>query len=115
MSLSMQSRRGLFFGVLLTLALVAMLAVPFVAFAAEAAPEGGATSSDADAYKYMAAAIAMAFSALSAGYAQAKIGAAAAGTLAENSDSAAILLVLQALPEIIVLLGFVSALIIVGG
>jgi len=115
MSLSMQSRRGLFFGVILTLALVAMLALPFTAFAAEAEPEVAGEPSMVDAYKYIAAAIAMGFSALSAGYAQAKIGAAAAGTLAENSDSAAILLVLQALPEIIVLLGFVSALIIVGG
>ncbi|MBK5211537.1 MAG: ATPase [Coriobacteriia bacterium] len=64
--------------------------------------------------KYFSAAIAMGASALGAAYAQAKIGSAAAGTLAENPDAGAMLLVLQALPEIIVLLGFVSALIIVG-
>ena len=115
MSLSKQSRRGLFLWVLLALALVAMLAVPLSAFAAEVEPEAAAEPSMVDAYKYIAAAIAMAVSALSAGYAQAKIGAAAAGTLAESTDAAAMLLVLQALPEIIVLLGFVSALIIVGG
>ena len=62
--------------------------------------------------KYMGAAMAMAASALGAAYAQAKIGSAAAGTLAENPEAGAMLIVLQALPEIIVLLGFVSALII---
>ena len=115
MSLTTLSRKGTLLGVLLIVALVAMLAIPFVAFAAEAAPEAESAASMVDAYKYIAAAIAMAVSALSAGYAQAKIGAAAAGTLAESTDAAAMLLVLQALPEIIVLLGFVSALIIVGG
>ena len=64
--------------------------------------------------KYIGAAIAMAASALGAAYAQAKIGSAAAGTLAENPDAGTMLIVLQALPEIIVLLGFVSALIISG-
>lgn len=62
--------------------------------------------------KYIGAAIAMGASALGAAYAQGKIGSAAAGTLAENPDVGTMLIVLQALPEIIVLLGFVSALII---
>lgn len=64
--------------------------------------------------KYIAAAIAMGASALGAAYAQAKIGSAAAGTLAEKPEAGTMLIVLQALPEIIVLLGFVSALIISG-
>ncbi|MCL2654988.1 MAG: ATPase [Coriobacteriia bacterium] len=64
--------------------------------------------------KYISAAGAMAVSAAIAGYAQARIGAAAAGTIAEKPEAATMLIVLQALPEIIVLLGFVSALIISG-
>ncbi|MCE5191405.1 MAG: ATPase [Actinomycetia bacterium] len=51
----------------------------------------------------------MSVSALSAGYAQAKIGSAGAGTLAERPEAATYIIVLQALPEIIVLLGFVIA------
>ncbi|MBF4509600.1 MAG: ATPase [Aeromicrobium sp.] len=51
----------------------------------------------------------MCVAAISAGYAQAKIGAAGAGTLAERPEAGTNLIVLQALPEIIVLLGFVIA------
>ncbi|MDO8949042.1 MAG: ATPase [Actinomycetota bacterium] len=51
----------------------------------------------------------MSVSAMSAGYAQAKIGAAGAGTLAERPEAGTNIIVLQALPEIIVLLGFVIA------
>ncbi|MDP2181252.1 MAG: ATPase [Actinomycetota bacterium] len=59
--------------------------------------------------------MAMGLSALGAGYAQAKIGSAGAGTLAERPEVAIWIITLQALPEIIVLLGFVSAIMISGG
>jgi V/A-type H+-transporting ATPase subunit K len=59
--------------------------------------------------KAASAAVAMSVSAMSAGYAQAKIGAAGAGTLAERPEAGTNIIVLQALPEIIVLLGFVIA------
>jgi len=64
--------------------------------------------------KAMAAGLAMGLSALAAGYAQAKIGAAGAGTLAERPEVSIWIITLQALPEIIVLLGFVSAIMING-
>lgn len=92
--------------------ILAVLVLPVAAFAEEAV--GGENDRMVLMTKYIAAASAMAISALGAAYAQAKIGAAAAGTLAENTDAATMLIVLQALPEIIVLLGFVSALIISG-
>jgi len=57
----------------------------------------------------------MAVSAISAAYAQAKIGSAAAGTLAERPEAATYLIVLEALPEIIVLMGFVIAFMINNG
>lgn len=59
--------------------------------------------------KAIAAGAAMSVSALSAGYAQSRIGAAGAGTLAERPEAGTTLIVLQALPEIIALLGFVIA------
>ncbi|MBA4371166.1 MAG: ATPase [Coriobacteriaceae bacterium] len=62
----------------------------------------------------MAAGLAMGLSALGAGYAQAKIGSAGAGTLAERPEAAIWIITLQALPEVIVLLGFVSAIMISG-
>lgn len=91
-----------------------IVASPLLAFAAEPATEAPAGDSTVQAAKYIGAAIAMGASALGAAYAQGKIGSAAAGTLAENPDAGTMLIVLQALPEIIVLLGFVSALIISG-
>jgi V/A-type H+/Na+-transporting ATPase subunit K len=64
--------------------------------------------------KAMASGLAMSVSALAAGYAQAKIGSAGAGTLAERPEVSIWVITLQALPEVIVLLGFVSAIMISG-
>ncbi|MBU4556203.1 MAG: ATPase [Actinobacteria bacterium] len=86
--------------------------VPAIALAAEgaAAPADWQTNVG----KAMAAGLAMGLSALGAGYAQAKIGSAGAGTLAERPEVAIWIITLQALPEVIVLLGFVSAIMING-
>ena len=78
------------------------------------APEGGgATVADLDpavgVAKFAAAGASMCIAAMSAAYAQSKIGAAGAGTLAERPEAGTTLIVLMALPEIIVLLGFVIA------
>ena len=95
------------FGVFLT-----VLAMPAIAFA-QAAPVA-ADAWQLGAAKALAAGLAMAVSALAAAYAQAKIGSAAAGTLAERPEVAIWVITLQALPEVIVLLGFVSAIMIKG-
>ena len=91
---------------------VAALAIPALAFGAEvtatAVPWQQAAASS------LAAGLAMGLSALGAAYAQAKIGSAAAGTLAERPEVAIWVITLQALPEVIVLLGFVSAIMIKG-
>lgn len=97
------------------LALVVFLMVvmlPAIAFAAEGATAPVAWQESAAAA--LAAGLAMGLSALGAAYAQAKIGSAAAGTLAERPEVAIWVIVLQALPEVIVLLGFVSAIMIKG-
>jgi V/A-type H+/Na+-transporting ATPase subunit K len=94
--------RVMFGGVLL-----AAMMLPAVAFAADATPVAEAWQLGVG--KAIAAGLAMGLAALGAGYAQAKIGSAGAGTLAERPEAATMVIVLQALPEVIVLLGFVIA------
>lgn len=92
--------------------LVAMFLVPAMAFAQEG---GEAAVGEWQAYmaKAFGAGIAMGLSAIGAGYAQAKIGSAGAGTLAERPEVSIWIITLQALPEVIVLLGFVAAIMII--
>ena len=87
--------------------------IPAIALAEEAAPEADGAWQTAAA-KAIAAGLAMGLAALGAGYAQGRIGSAGAGALAERPDVAIWIITLQALPEIIVLLGFVSAILISG-
>jgi len=68
---------------------------------------------DAIAWKAISAAATLVFSAFATAYAQAKIGTAGAGAIAEKPESAGMIVALQALPEIIVVLGFVVAAMIV--
>ncbi|MDY0340200.1 MAG: hypothetical protein RBS17_03195 [Coriobacteriia bacterium] len=81
--------------------------VPAMALAQEGASEGLETN--AQIAKFAAAAVAMCVACMSAAYAQAKIGSAAAGTLAERPEVAMNMIIMMALPEVIVLLGFVIA------
>jgi V/A-type H+-transporting ATPase subunit K len=85
-----------------------VLIAPAVAF--------GATTdvSMASAVKTLGAALAMGISAMAAGYAQARIGSAGQGTLAERPEERVFVLTLTALPEVIVLLGFVMAILLNG-
>jgi V/A-type H+-transporting ATPase subunit K len=93
------------------LTFVGVMLVPAMALAAETGTTGAPTASDWRVLVARAASagVVMTFSAMSAGYAQAKIGSAGAGTLAERPEVATNIIVLQALPEIIALLGFVIA------
>lgn len=93
------------------------VAATFMVPALALAQEGGeavAVEWQATVGKALAAGLAMGLSALGAGYAQAKIGSAGAGTLAERPEVSIWIITLQALPEVIVLLGFVSAIMISG-
>ncbi len=74
---------------------------------AQALPEHWAFS------KFMWAAIALALSALGTSWAQSKIGVAGAGAMAEKPELAGTIIILIAIPETMVILGFViSAMII---
>jgi V/A-type H+/Na+-transporting ATPase subunit K len=87
--------------------------VPAIALAQEGAAAGAAPQAwQAVAGKAIGASLAIGISAWSAGYAQSRIGAAGAGTLAERPEAATFVIVLTALPEIVALLGFVMAFLI---
>lgn len=62
----------------------------------------------------IAAAVAMAGGAIGTAWAQASIGSSVMGVLAEKPEEAFKLIVYMALPELIVLLGFVVAFLLVG-
>lgn len=57
----------------------------------------------------LAAALALGLSALATGWAQSRIGAAGAGTLAEKPELTAAMIIMVAIPETMVILGFVIA------
>jgi len=59
-----------------------------------------------------ASALAVGFGALATGYAQARIGSAGAGAMAEKPELAPRIMILLVLPETIVLFGFVIAVLI---
>lgn len=56
-----------------------------------------------------AAALVLGLCAIATGWAQSKIGAAGAGTLAEKPEMTATIIILVAIPETMVILGFVIA------
>ncbi|MCD6308815.1 MAG: ATPase [Candidatus Latescibacteria bacterium] len=78
---------------------------------AEAA-EGAATTL-ADGIKYLAAALAVGLSAIATGFAQSKIGAAGMGAIVEKPESIGAVLICLAIPETMVILGFVVAAMII--
>ncbi|MBE7415540.1 MAG: ATPase [Deltaproteobacteria bacterium] len=63
----------------------------------------------------LAAALAIGLPALATGWAQSKIGAAGAGAVAEKPELTGIIIILVAIPETMVLLGFVVAYLLMGG
>ncbi len=59
--------------------------------------------------RYLAAGIAIGLTALATGWAQSRIGAAGAGTIAEKPEATGTVFILVAIPETMVILGFVIA------
>jgi V/A-type H+-transporting ATPase subunit K len=59
------------------------------------------------------AALAVGLTALATGIAQSRIGAAGAGTIAEKPENAGTIILLVAIPETMVILGFVIAIVLV--
>jgi V/A-type H+/Na+-transporting ATPase subunit K len=67
---------------------------------------------DAVGMRFLAAALAVGLTALATGFAQARIGSAGAGALAEKPEIGGRLLVFLAIPETTVILGFLVAVIV---
>jgi V/A-type H+/Na+-transporting ATPase subunit K len=61
----------------------------------------------------IAAAIAFFGGAIGTGWAQSRIGTAGAATIGENPDTAGVIIILEAIPETLTILGFVVAVVIV--
>jgi V/A-type H+-transporting ATPase subunit K len=59
--------------------------------------------------RFLAAALAVAGGAIGTGWAQSRIGAAGAGSIAEKPEATGSIFILVALPETMVILGFVVA------
>lgn len=99
--------------ILPVLVLVGVLALP--ALAAEA-PEAARAPSDGlrAGLLGIAAALALAFGALGTAWAQSRIGAAAAGAMAERPEISGLMLVFLALPETMIILGFLVAFFLIG-
>lgn len=64
-------------------------------------------------YKALGAALAVGFGVMGTAFAQARIGSAGAGTIAEKPETAGMIIALEALPELMVVLGFVVAAMII--
>jgi len=64
---------------------------------------------------YLAAALAVGIPALATAWAQSKIGAAGSATIAEKPELSATVIILVAIPETMVILGFVIAVMILLG
>lgn len=63
--------------------------------------------------RFLAAALAVGLGALGTGWAQSRIGSAGAGTIAEKPEATGTIFILVALPETMVILGFVIAALII--
>lgn len=68
-----------------------------------------------EALRYLAAALAVGLGSIGTGWAQSRIGSAAAGAVAEKPEVIGSVFILTALPETMVILGFVIAAIILLG
>lgn len=99
--------------VVLVVLVVAAVALPAVAAEApEAAPR--AADGVRGGLLGIAAALSLAFGALGTAWAQSRIGAAAAGAMAERPEIGGLMLVFLALPETMIILGFLVAFFLIG-
>jgi V/A-type H+-transporting ATPase subunit K len=86
---------------------------PAASPAGEAAPPGAARHPLATGLIALGAGLAVGLTALATALAQGRIGAAGAGTIAEKPETAGSVILLVAIPETMVILGFVIAIVIV--
>ena len=100
---------GLTLGVLMIMFI--LFAVPCFAQEHVAEEAAGAGSAGAN-IRFLASALAVGICAIATGIAQSRIGAAGVGAIVEKPDSAGIVIILLAIPETMVILGFVVAVVL---
>lgn len=100
-------------GLVLMVALLTTLLLAGAAIAQEE-PAAAASSGASAGLLGLAAALAVGLGAIGTAWAQSRIGAAAAGAIAERPEIGGLMLVFLALPETLVILGFLIAFFIIG-
>jgi len=104
--------RNTWWMVVLAVLVVASVGLPALAAEApEAAPRADGVRAGV---LGIAAALSLAFGALGTAWAQSRIGAAAAGAMAERPEIGGLMLVFLALPETMIILGFLVAFFLIG-
>lgn len=93
---------------------VMLLATASVALAAEAPATEARQITMAHGLLGLAAALAVAFGAIGTAWAQSRIGAAAAGAVAERPEIGGLMLIFLVLPETLIIFGFLVAFFIIG-
>ena len=81
--------------------------------AADTQEEGKSTNSMGENIKYLSAALAVGLCAIATGIAQSRIGAAGMGSIVEKPETTGTVIIMLAIPETMVILGFIVAAIIV--
>jgi V/A-type H+-transporting ATPase subunit K len=91
-----------------------VLAAAWPAAAAQEPPAQARETTIADGLLGLAAALAVAFGAIGTAWAQSRIGAAAAGAIAERPEIGGQMLIFLVLPETLIIFGFLVAFFIIG-
>jgi V/A-type H+-transporting ATPase subunit K len=92
----------------------AMMAFASVCLAAEETGQGTEAANPwAQSIRYLSAALSVGLCAIATGIAQSRIGAAGMGTIVEKPETTGTVIIMVAIPETMVILGFVVAAIIV--
>jgi V/A-type H+/Na+-transporting ATPase subunit K len=102
-------------GIVVMATLFVLFATAGMAVAQDAAAAGAAKPSGSNSGLLgLAAALAVGLGAIGTAWAQSRIGAAAAGAIAERPEMGGLMLVFLALPETMVILGFLVAFFVIG-
>ena len=102
-----------YFATLFILIVVILMSVSICFAAAETTEEAEGTDSVARSLKYIAASLAVGLCAIATSIAQARIGAAGMGAIVEKPETTGIVIIMLAIPETMVILGFVVAAMII--
>ena len=105
-------KRSISIIILLTLLCIMVMSVSVCFAAVDTQEEGKSSSPMSESIKYLSAALSVGLCALATGIAQSRIGAAGMGSIVEKPETTGTVIIMLAIPETMVILGFVVAAII---